>query len=649
MKRQRKEKKGKKVCGSRGAYVEGVIERRGVKSFLHPADGGGEIFIPERKTNHACAGDKVRAYIYACRPDMPLEGEVVDVIQRAQNHYVGRMETIRGGGFVVMQNAVMSTDIHVDAENMNGAKDGDKVVVQLIDWARHAHSPEGKVIEVLGQQGENETEMHAILAEFGLPYSYPKEVEAAADAIADGITEKEVRKRKDMRDVVTFTIDPATAKDFDDALSIRRLANGHTEVGVHIADVTFYVRPGSIIDKEGYERGTSVYLVDRTIPMLPERLSNELCSLRPDEDKLCYSVIFELDENAKVIDKEITRTIIRSNRRFTYEEAQHRIETGEGDFADELLELNKLAKILRDKRIAWGALCFERDEVGFELDEKGKPLRVIFKTPMDANHLIEEFMLLANRTVAEFIGKGERKPKTFVYRVHDLPDEEKIGKLQKFVKTFGYKFKVVSNMEKMTKEMNTLLSLAHDRPEGNMIEMLAVKCMAKAEYSTENIGHYGLAFRYYTHFTSPIRRYPDMMVHRLLTRYLDGGNSVQQMEYEDYCGHCSSREQLAEKAERASIKYKQAEYLSDKIGQEFEGSISSVQEWGVYVELKENRCEGMIPMRLLSDEEYFQFDEANYQVVGTHSGKRYRIGDDIKVRVKGIDLEKKQIDFELVQ
>ncbi len=599
----------------------------------------------------------------------------------APDTFVGQLEITPRGGFVLIRSRNLKEDIFVPLDKLQNAQNGQKVVVRLRSSERKSvrrdrrgkrrgmgNYLEGEIIDILGAVGENNTEMHAILAEFGLPYSYPAELEAEANAIPTEIPQSEIRKRLDMRDVTTFTIDPRDAKDFDDALSFQRVKSqesgaktkdGCYEVGVHIADVTYYVRPGSNIDKEAYHRATSVYLVDRTIPMIPEKLSNELCSLRPDEDKLCYSVIFTLDGKANVLDYRIAHTVIRSNRRFTYEEAQERIETKTGDFADEILELNRLAQLLRKRRFEHGAIGFEREEMRFNIDANGKPLSVYFKTSQEANMLIEEFMLLANRTVAQHIGKAKKgcdktnragaQAKTFVYRIHDLPDPDKLQDLSKFIRRFGYNFKPSNRKETLSNNINKLLGKIHGTPEENMISVLTLRCMAKAMYSTENVGHYGLAFPYYTHFTSPIRRYPDMMVHRLLDRYIQGGTSVNADEYEDKCEHCSAREQLAANAERASIKYKQVEFMADKLGQTFEGVISGVTDWGVYIELTENKCEGMIPIRDLDPSEYFIFNEKEYCVEGARSGKRYQLGDTLRVRVVRADLQKKQLDFALVR
>ena len=493
---------------------------------------------------------------------------------------------------------------------------------------------------------DDNTKMNDVLAEFGLPCSYPEDIEEAASRIREEITDSALAEREDFREVTTFTIDPVDAKDFDDALSLRRTNQGHWEVGVHIADVTYYVKPDDVIDKEAFKRATSVYLVDRTIPMLPEQLSNKLCSLRQDEDKLCFSVVFELNEQAEIFASRIVRTVVRSNRRFTYEEAQNIIETGEGELKDELLKLNELAIILRDRRFADGAIDFDRYEVKFDIDEKGKPLSVSFIESKEANHLIEEFMLLANRHVAEEIGKkmkGKSK-KTFVYRIHEQPDPDKLQNFSNFIGRFGYKLKTSGNRGEITKSINSLLDKAKGKPEQNLIETLAVRSMQKAIYSVHNIGHYGLAFPYYTHFTSPIRRYPDMMVHRLLARYLKGGRSENSKTYEDMCDHCSAMEQHAANAERASVKYKQAEFLSDKIGQVFNGIISGVTEWGLYVELNANKCEGLVPVRELNDD-FYEFDEKNYCLTGKRHKQIYRLGDTITVKIAQVNLQRKQIDF----
>ena len=635
----------------RGVEMTGRFVRKsnGKNSFI-PDDGGDPIFIAERNSAHAMNNDRVRIAYYARRKGKTAEGEVLEVLERANDSFVGTLEVTRGYAFLLTENRTLANDIFIPKDKLKGGKTGDKAVVKIIEWPDKAKNPIGQVIDILGRSGENNTEMHAILAEFGLPYSYPKNVEAAADKIPDEIPAEEIARREDFRDVTTFTIDPKDAKDFDDALSIRSLGGGLWEVGVHIADVSHYVKEGSIIDKEAEKRATSVYLVDRTIPMLPERLCNLLCSLRPNEEKLAYSVIFTLNDKAEVLNHRIVHTVIKSDRRFTYEEAQQVIETGEGDYKFELLELNRLAKQLREKRFANGAINFDRYEVKFEIDDKGKPLRVYFKESKDANKLVEEFMLLANRTVAEAIGKVPKgkKAKVFPYRIHDLPDPAKLDNLAQFIGRFGYKLRTAGNRNDLSKSINRLLKDVKGKKEENLIETVSIRAMQKACYSTHNIGHYGLGFDYYTHFTSPIRRYPDTMVHRLLTKYLDEhGRTVSEKKYEALCEHCSAMEQLAASAERASVKYKQVEFMQEHVGQIYDGVISGVTEWGLYVELNENKCEGMIPIRDL-DDDYYEYDEKNYCLRGRRKKHVYSLGDAITVQVARANLEKKQLDFALV-
>lgn len=643
--------RGRYKLNSLGTMAIGTFGRRsnGKNSFI-PEDGGAPIYVADQNAGHALDGDKVKVQLFAKRKGRDPEAEVVEILESKEATYVGTLQVTKGFAFLVTENRKLANDIFIPKDKLKGGQNGQKAIVRIMEWPENARNPLGEVLDVLGEAGQNNTEMHAILAEFGLPYKYPEAVEKAAEKIPTTISPEEIAEREDFRQILTFTIDPKDAKDFDDALSMRKLPNGLWEVGVHIADVTHYVKPGSIIDREAETRATSVYLVDRTIPMLPERLCNQICSLRPDEEKCCFSAIFEMDDNAEVKKSRIARTVIKSNRRFAYEEAQEVIEKGEGDCKEEILMLDKLAKKLREKRFKNGAINFDRYEVKFEIDANGKPISVYFKESKDANKLIEEFMLLANRTVAEFVGKVPKgKPqKTFVYRIHDLPDPEKMENFATFIRRFGYKLKTEGTKSDVSKGINHLLDEVQGKREENLIETVAIRAMAKAVYSTANVGHYGLAFEYYTHFTSPIRRYPDMMVHRLLERYMAGGRSVTEKKYEDLCKHCSAMEQVAANAERASIKYKQVEYMSDKLGMVFDGVISGVTEWGLYVELNENKCEGLVPVRDL-DDDYYEFDEKNYSLIGRRRKKQYRLGDPITIKVVQANLERKQLDFALAE
>lgn len=641
---------GKYKSPQRGNTATGVFVRRsnGKNSVITDADGE-SIFVAERNSMRSLNGDKVRVNITAHRRGAEPEAEVVEIIEKKEQNFIGTLKVDKHFAYLLTDSKYLATDIYIPKSKLKGGQTGDKAVVKIVEWKEDSKNPNGEVVDILGKAGENNAEIHAILAEFGLPYKYPTAVEKVANKIDAGITDEEIAKRVDMRDVLTFTIDPADAKDFDDALSFRQLPDGNYEIGVHIADVTHYVRPDTIIDREAQSRATSVYLVDRVVPMLPEHLCNGICSLRPDEDKLAFSVIFKMDDDGNVISSNIARTVIKSNRRFAYEEAQQVIETGHGDCSEAILKLNDIAKKLRSRRYENGSVEFDRPEVKFNIDGAGKPLGVFFKVMKDANKLIEEFMLLANRTVAAFVGKpkNKKKPKAFVYRVHDVPDATRLSELAAIAGAFGYKIKSSGTPKDINRTINRMLAEIKGRGEENYLSTLAIRSMAKAIYTTDNIGHYGLGFDYYTHFTSPIRRYPDMMVHRLLERYLDDGRSVNRVKLEDLCKHSSNMEQLASTAERASIKYKQVEYMQEHLGETFSGVISGVTEWGIYVELKDNLCEGLVPMRELVDD-YYDFDEKNYCLIGRRRNNRYRLGDNVEVKVARTDLDKKQLDFIIV-
>ena len=631
--------------------VTGIIDfNQAGNAYVNVQELEDDIFIHSKNVKDALQGDEVLVVTYHFK-GKKLEGSVLEVLKRNREEFVGTFQLInhKDFGFVVCDKKTINTDIFVPKGKIGGASDGDKVVVKMVEWRAGEKNPEGEIVKVLGAPGEHETEIHSILAEYGLPYSFPEDVENEAEKIDRSINDSEVAKRRDMRNICTFTIDPKDAKDFDDALSIQKLDNGNYEIGVHIADVSHYVRPGTLLDDEAYDRATSVYLVDRVVPMLPEVLSNDVCSLRPNEDKFTFSAVFEMDENADLVNQWFGRTVIHSDRRFSYEEAQERIESGEGDLSEEILTLDRLAKILRRERIRNGAITFDRSEVRFNLDENSEPIGVYFKISKDSNHLIEEFMLLANRKVSEFISlnrRGEPTGNTFIYRIHDDPDPTKLEALRDFVSTFGYKMDL-ANSKKVADSLNQLLHDVKGKGEENMIETLAMRSMSKAVYSTNPIGHYGLGFDYYSHFTSPIRRYPDLIAHRLLQHYLDGGKSPNKNDYEEKSKHCSAMERLAADAERDSIKFMQVKFMEKHVGQDFQGVISGVADFGFWVQIPENGAEGLIKLRDLMDDSY-SYDAKNHLVQGARTGNQYQLGDQVRIRVMKANLIQKQLDFKII-
>lgn len=649
---------GRYKAAAHSQYITGKLDfMSSGAAYLVPDDKEkykDDIYIPSNAVAKGLHGDKVRVYVFRRKPGRRPEGEVVEIISRAKTQFVGRLELSQHFGFVIPDNNRININFYIPKESLGDVKDGDKVVVEIAEWPDKVANPVGRITDVLGRPGEHDVEIHSILAEYGLPYKFTDEIEKEAASLPLEISEEEIGRRRDMRAATTFTIDPADAKDFDDALSIDLLENGNYQVGVHIADVSHYVKEGTDLDGEAYDRGTSVYLVDRVVPMLPEILSNNVCSLRPDEDKLTFSAVFEMDKEARVLDEWFGRTVTRSNKRFTYEEAQAVIEGGDGPLKDEILALDAMAKKLRSRRLKDGAISFDKLEVKFNLDKDNEPVGVFFKESKDSNKLIEEFMLLANRRVATFVGQELRKDEhykgqapTFVYRVHDDPNPDKLMALSGVAKQFGYKV-ATKDRASIAKSLNKLLTESHGKKEGNMMETLAMRSMAKAEYSTENIGHYGLAFDFYTHFTSPIRRYPDVMVHRLLQHYLNKGKSADRDLYEEKCKYASQRERVAADAERDSVKYMQVKYMAKHADQEFKGVISGVTEWGIYVELIDNKCEGLVRIRDIRDD-YYSFDAKNFALVGENSHNVLQLGDEVVVRVKNADLERKQLDFEFIR
>lgn len=637
-----------KELANKKKFVTGRVDMKNTgKAYVISDEGGEDIFIASNNVGHALHDDQVKAFIFPKRKGHKPEGQIVEVLERRKDTYVGVLQLSKNFGFVIADSKVMPYDIFIPKSLVGEALNGQKVLARITEWPEHSNNPFGEIVEVLGKPGENDVEMKSILAEYNFPLSFPKEVEKEAEKIDAGI-EQEVSKRRDFRDTWTITIDPEDAKDFDDALSLKKLGDGTWEVGVHIADVSHYVKPGTPLEKEAFERGTSVYLVDRVVPMLPEKLSNGVCSLRPNEEKLTFSAVFKMNENAQVLDEWFGKTIILSDRRFAYEEVQQTIETGEGEYLENIMVLHEMATILRDKRFKNGSINFGSEEVKFKLDENGKPIETFIKEQKEANHLIEEFMLLANKKVAELIAKpkGKETPKTFVYRVHDEPNPEKLNTFVQFLKKLGYSLSVGSH-QALAQSYNKLFESIHGKGEEQMIETIAIRTMAKAYYSTDNIGHYGLAFQNYSHFTSPIRRYPDLIAHRLLFGYLNGKKTANKNDIEEKCKHSSDMERRAIQAERDSVKYKQIEFMLDKKGQVFDGLISGVSKWGVFVEITKSKSEGLIRFNNLKDD-YYLFDEDNYRIIGRQHGYVYRLGDAVKVLVKDVDMDKRQLDLELV-